>query len=67
MSIASSSPTKPRLSRTLLIDFILVHAQFVQAVGNVLANAQGIEERRFLKHHSDLLANVHELLFVHAT
>ena len=55
LSIASSSPTKPRLSRTFAIDFVFVDAQFIKPVGDILPNVHRIEERRFLKHHPDFL------------
>jgi len=35
----------------------------VQAISDVIVNRQRVEERAFLKHHPDLLANAHHLFF----
>ena len=46
------------------VDFFFVDAFLVEPEPHVFAYGERVEQRGFLKHHSDLLPDVSELLFV---
>jgi hypothetical protein len=48
------------------LDFLFVHAVFVEAIGDVFAHSKGVEERAFLKDEADLAADFEKFRLGHS-
>ena len=44
-----------------MFDLVLIKVFLVQPVRDIIVDRKGIEQRSFLKHHPDILADAHQL------